>query len=75
MELNPSRKTLCRSWVHHRQKYDVSTSSNTLPHDYIYVRVFFFVCFFYLSVGAGESGKSTIVKQMKILHKDGYTDA
>jgi ABC-type polar amino acid transport system ATPase subunit len=24
--------------------------------------------------GAGESGKSTIVKQMKILHKDGYTD-
>ena len=24
--------------------------------------------------GAGESGKSTIVKQMKILHKDGYSD-
>ncbi|XP_044279086.1 guanine nucleotide-binding protein G(t) subunit alpha-3 isoform X3 [Varanus komodoensis] len=23
---------------------------------------------------AGESGKSTIVKQMKIIHKDGYTD-
>lgn len=27
-----------------------------------------------LLVGAGESGKSTIVKQMKILHKGGYTD-
>ena len=26
------------------------------------------------SPGAGESGKSTIVKQMKILHKDGYTE-
>ena len=24
------------------------------------------------SVGAGESGKSTVVKQMKIIHGDGY---
>ena len=23
-------------------------------------------------VGAGESGKSTVVKQMKIIHGDGY---
>ncbi|XP_072036099.1 guanine nucleotide-binding protein G(s) subunit alpha-like isoform X1 [Amphiura filiformis] len=28
-----------------------------------------------LLTGAGESGKSTIVKQMKILHKGGYTDS
>lgn len=26
------------------------------------------------STGAGESGKSTVVKQMKILHKDGFSD-
>lgn len=30
-----------------------------------------FVCF----VGSGESGKSTIVKQMKIIHQNGYTVA
>ncbi|WPK25762.1 hypothetical protein PUMCH_003090 [Australozyma saopauloensis] len=28
-----------------------------------------------LLLGSGESGKSTIVKQMKILHKDGFSEA
>lgn len=26
-----------------------------------------------LSIGSGESGKSTIVKQMKIIHQNGYS--
>lgn len=26
-----------------------------------------------ISAGAGESGKSTLVKQMKIIHSDGFT--
>lgn len=28
---------------------------------------------FWLQAGSGESGKSTIVKQMKIIHQNGYT--
>ena len=28
-----------------------------------------------LLLGSGESGKTTIVKQMKIIHQNGYTDA
>ena len=27
------------------------------------------------STGAGESGKSTVVKQMKIIHGDGYSES
>ena len=32
-----------------------------------------YVCSTILSLGSGESGKSTIVKQMKIIHQNGYT--
>ncbi len=31
--------------------------------------------FFVSSAGAGESGKSTVVKQMKIIHGDGYSQS
>lgn len=29
---------------------------------------------FFIFVGAGESGKSTIVKQMRILHVNGFSE-
>lgn len=31
------------------------------------------ILFFFPFKGAGESGKSTVVKQMKIIHGDGYS--
>lgn len=37
------------------------------PYDYI-------LSLHFISPGAGESGKSTLVKQMKIIHSDGFTD-
>ena len=40
-----------------------------------FVYVFPFPSLTLLITGSGESGKSTIVKQMKIIHKDGFTDA
>lgn len=31
------------------------------------------VCASFLAAGSGESGKSTVVKQMKIIHQNGYS--
>lgn len=34
-----------------------------------------FICEFLITSGAGESGKSTLVKQMKIIHSSGFSQA
>ena len=36
-------------------------------------RLYFLTTFIFIFKGAGESGKSTIVKQMKIIHETGYS--
>ncbi|KAK0076871.1 hypothetical protein PV325_004750 [Microctonus aethiopoides] len=48
--------------------YEVTTTDNIITmHDYHYLTN--------IRYGAGESGKSTIVKQMRILHVNGFSEA
>ena len=56
----------------HHYIYGLSPSPCMDPHYHMWATALYID----MSVltGAGESGKSTIVKQMKILHKDGYSD-
>lgn len=37
--------------------------------------IIFYIIYYFsnFNAGAGESGKSTLVKQMKIIHNDGFT--
>ena len=39
----------------------------------VYVRLYI-VYFFFFFTGTGESGKSTFIKQMRIIHGSGYSD-
>merc|ERR1739838_327409 len=53
---------------------DASKKSKLIDNDIKQDKVVYRATHRLLLLGAGESGKSTIVKQMKILHVDGFND-
>ncbi len=66
--LLPTGQCNCLIFVHISPVYFLIELSHLYPLIFQILSDWFFQ-------GAGESGKSTVVKQMKIIHGDGYSQA